>query len=443
MLANLYLDVFDRAMLRAGYRVIRYSDDFAVPAASRADAEHALTVASTELEDLRLEVNSGKSIVVSFDEGVPFLGETTTSSTVSRGELLSHPVETVVYLDRQGATVRSRGDRLVVTHPAGDGNDADQDGDKAEPAPAAESLLRLNLRRVRQVVCFGRVGLTSPFLHAAAERGIDVVLLTESGGLVGRFAHPAAGDSRLRRAQYRAAGDENTAVRFASAFVDGKLRNMRVALLRAANRRDDAASFAAAETVAAAADALADAGTLDTVLGHEGAGTREYFQALRRLADPVWGFEGRMRRPPPDPINAMLSYGYTLLANEAMAAVETAGLDPMLGFLHQHRWGRPSLALDLMEEFRPVTVDVAMWRIIEPGRIRPEQFTIEPPLGCRMAPDAKHAFIEAYEKRMLTLTTHQQTGRRVSYRIALHLQAKAVARALLDPAAPYTPHRWK
>jgi CRISPR-associated protein Cas1 len=136
----------------------------------------------------------------------------------------------------------------------------------------------------------------------------------------------------------------------------------------------------------------------------------------------------------------MLSYGYTLPANEAVAAAETAGLDPMVGFLHRHRWGRPALALDLMEEFRPITVDVAMWRTVATGQVRPEQFDHDPAVGCRMSPDARHAFIAAYERRMLTLTTHQPTGRRVSYRVALSLQAKALARSLLDPSDPYQPH---
>ena len=167
-------------------------------------------------------------------------------------------------------------------------------------------------------------------------------------------------------------------------------------------------------------------------------------QGLRRLLDPLWNFQGRQRRPPPDPVNAMLSYGYTLLCHEAIGALEAAGLDPMVGFLHRHRWGRPALALDLMEEFRPTTVDVAVWRCISARQVRPEQFTVEDPAqGCRMGSDAKYTFLAAYEKRLLTLTTHASSGRRVSFRVALSLQAKALARALLDPDEPYQPHRWK
>ncbi|SNQ50105.1 CRISPR-associated endonuclease Cas1 3 (fragment) [Frankia canadensis] len=161
---------------------------------------------------------------------------------------------------------------------------------------------------------------------------------------------------------------------------------------------------------------------------------------LARSLDPSWGFAARIRRPPPDPINAMLSYGYTLPANEAVAAAETAGLDPMVGLLHRHRWGRPALALDLMEEFRPLTVDVVVRRLVSTGQVRPEQFDQVPASGTRMNGDARAAFLAAYERRMLTLTTHQPSGRRVSYRVVLSLQAKSLGRSLLDPSARYEPH---
>ena len=124
-------------------------------------------------------------------------------------------------------------------------------------------------------------------------------------------------------------------------------------------------------------------------------------------------------------------------------AARSAGLDPMVGYLHRHRWGWPALALDLMEEFRPITVDVAVWRCISTRIVRPEQFHDEPGQGCRMGEDAKHAFLAAYERRMLTLTTHPGAGRRVSFRVALSLQAKALARTLLDAAQPYLALRWK
>ena len=146
---------------------------------------------------------------------------------------------------------------------------------------------------------------------------------------------------------------------------------------------------------------------------------------------------------PPDPVNAMLSFGYTLLLHEAIAALETAGLDPAVGFLHQARWGRPNLALDLMEEFRPLIVDAVVLRCATTAMVRPEEFEITPDRGCLMNDKARHTFLAAYERRMLTLFTHTTAGRRVSYRVGLGLQAKHLARTILDPARSYWPVHWK
>jgi CRISP-associated protein Cas1 len=139
----------------------------------------------------------------------------------------------------------------------------------------------------------------------------------------------------------------------------------------------------------------------------------------------------------------MLSFGYTLLVYEAIAALGIAGLDPAVGFLHQARWGRPSLALDLIEEFRPVLADAVVLRCLTTGVVRPDEFDTEPDRGCRMSPRARHAFLAAYERRMLTLFTHEPSGRRVSYRVGLELQAKALARTILDVGRPYRAVRWK
>lgn len=424
LLCNLYLDAFDRAMLAAGYRVIRYSDDMAIPVADRGTAERALADAAQALAELRLDLDPVKSQVVSFDVGVPFLGSTVTSLTSPGAMALSHPMETVVYVDRPGSLLRSRGERLVVEH---------QD----------QTLLRLNLRRVRQVVCLGRVGMTTPFLHRALRDGIDIVLLDEHGSPGGRLISLAESDPTARRAQYRLADDPPSARELARCFVDGKIANMRIALLRASRRGPGQDLTSAAESMAASRLVLADAGSNEEVLGYEGTATREYFRSWRHAIGEEWGFTARERRPPPDPVNAMLSFGYTLLTHEAVAALGIAGLDPSVGFLHQARWGRPSLALDLIEEFRPVIVDAVVIRCVATGIVRFEEFEQIPEQGCRMGQRARQAFLAAYERRMLTLFSHGPSGRRVSYRVGLGLQAKALSRTILAPDHPYRPVRWK
>jgi CRISPR-associated protein Cas1 len=202
---------------------------------------------------------------------------------------------------------------------------------------------------------------------------------------------------------------------------------MRVGLLRA-GRVPDPVVTDAAETLAITRLVLADAATYQELLGHEGMASREYFRAWRQVIGQDWGFTSRQRRPPPDPVNAMLSFGYTMLVQEAVAALEGAGLDAAVGFLHRARWGRPCLALDLMEEFRPVIVDAVVLRCLSTGIVRFEEFETAPDTGCRMNARARRAFLAAYEGRMLTVFTHEPTGRRVCYRVSLGLQARALAR---------------
>lgn len=199
LLCNLYLDAFDRPMLALGYRAIRYADDVAIPVAGRGSAERALKDAAGTLHDLRLEVNAAKSRTGSFGDGVEFLGATVTGVTSPGAAALSHPRETVVYVDRDGAIVRSRGDRLVAGH-------------------QHEVLFRLNVRRVRQVVCTGRVGMTTPFLQRAARDGIDVVLLDRYGGSGARVVSLAHSDPSVRRAQYRPADNVPAARELARAL---------------------------------------------------------------------------------------------------------------------------------------------------------------------------------------------------------------------------------
>jgi CRISPR-associated protein Cas1 len=250
-------------------------------------------------------------------------------------------------------------------------------------------------------------------------------------------------DPTARRAQYRAADDESFTRDLVRAFIDGKIANMRVALLRAGRRVPDPVVTSAAETLAITRMMLADAASYEELLGHEGTATREYFRAWRQVIGEEWGFTARQRRPPPDPVNAMLSFGYTLLVQEAIAVLESAGLDSAVGFLHRARWGRPSLALDLMEEFRSVVVDAVVLRCLSTGIVRFEEFDTTPGIGCRMNARARQAFLAAYERRMLTVFTHEPTGRRVSYRVGLGLQARALARGILDPDRMYRPVRWK
>jgi CRISPR-associated protein Cas1 len=424
-LTNLYLDSFDRDLLRVGHRVLRYSDDFAVPVATHSEGEKVLSLAGEALKRLDLELNDSKSRIESFDEGVDFLGKITTSRSGTHTPTRVSPLESTVYITEPGASLRTKGSRLRVVR-------------------RDKQLLAVPLNRVRQVVCAAPATLTTPFLRKALEHGIDVVLTEEDGEFLGRLNGPDGPDVELRHAQHRLADRNAAKLDLAAAFVAGKIANMRTCLLRAARAGHlEPTEPTAARLLEARKNALLAASPA-ALMGVEGAASRDHFATLGKILGPTWSFVQRRRRPPPDPVNALLSFGYTLLTREAAAAVELAGLDPGVGFLHEMRRGRPSLALDLMEEFRPLIVDHLVIGLCTSGKLSPSGFTAQDEgKGCRMDREALHTFLAAYERRMLTVANHPTAGRRVSYRAALTVQARHLADVVADRVPAYTPISWR
>ncbi|ODA69832.1 CRISPR-associated endonuclease Cas1 [Streptomyces sp. AVP053U2] len=426
VMTNLYLDAFDRDLLRSGHRVLRYSDDFAIPVATHHQGEQVLDLATEALRRLDLELNEDKSRIESFDEGVDFLGKTTTARSGPRAEERPSPLESTLYITEPGASLRTKGQRLRVVH-------------------RKTQLLSVPYSRVRQIVCTAPVTLTSPFLRRALEHGIDLVLTEENGEYLGRLTGPAGTDVALRHAQHRLAARDSASLELACAFVTAKIANMRTCLLRAARAgKLTDVEPAAARLLTARRDA-ATAPSPAALMGHEGAATRDYFTALGTILGPAWAFTHRRRRPPPDPVNALLSFGYTLLARDAVTACELAGLDPAVAFLHELHRGRPSLALDLIEEFRPVIVDHTVIRLCTSGKLSPAGFTTddENGRGCRMDRDTLRTFLDAYEKRMLTLAHHPHAGRRTSYRTALTVQARHLSAVITGREPAYLPVGWR
>lgn len=218
---------------------------------------------------------------------------------------------------------------------------------------------------------------------------------------------------------------------------------MRVGLLRAARSQDDPQLAAGHERLRTAHRSALDAASQAELMGCEGAATRDYFAGLARIIGSEWSFTGRQRRPPPDPVNSMLSFGYTLLLNEAVAACLLAGLDPYLGMLHSPHRNRPSLALDLIEEFRPVVIDATVIRLIRTGAVRHEHFTFTAENGCRLDDPGRRTFLDGYERRILTLVHHPAEGRRISWRQALSVQARQVAAVLTGRQPEYRPVVWR
>lgn len=325
----------------------------------------------------------------------------------------------VVYVTEDDTQLSKTGERLVVRK-------------------GSQILADIPLVKVDQVVVLGNVSLTPPAIDLLLTANIPVGFLTYTGRYRGALTPPFSKNSLLRRAQYRAAEDGRQTLELARWFVQGKLTNMRALMLRATRGERDAASEEAIRNVKIYIDKTAVAAEVDTVRGYEGVGSKSYFSVFGRELKEGWYFNGRSRRPPRDPVNALLSFGYTLLFNEVMSAVSLAGFDPYIGYLHAAKYSKPALALDLMEEFRPIIVDSVVKSVINKGVLQPDDLQeVYGTYELRKAGTRK--FLEQYEARLRTEVNHPYFEYSATLRRCLHLQVRLVAKYLMGEIPAYQP----
>lgn len=314
-----------------------------------------------------------------------------------------------------------------------------------------ETLIDVPLLKVSSVVLFGRVSVTPDAMQSLLEHQIDLCFLTAFGKYIGRMQPPVSGNSLLRKAQFRAAESTSQCLQLSQGFIKGKLANMRVLLVRQAREEQEGADRwraldAAITRIKLAESSLARAQDVDQARGYEGEASAQYFGVFDHLikqhgqhGQDGFRFEKRLKRPPTDPVNAMLSFGYALLANDLHSAINIVGLDPYVGYLHADRHGKPSLALDLMEEFRALVVDSVVLTMINKRMMTPDDF--ESQLGgvCRMTDAARRTFLRQYEERKLTEFRHPIFNYKMSYRQAFEMQTRILAKALKGEIEEYVP----
>jgi CRISP-associated protein Cas1 len=320
------------------------------------------------------------------------------------------------------------------------------DNDTLRVEVERETKLRVPLHHLTAVVCFGHVGLSAPLMHRLADDGIALVLLDSNGRFKARLEGAVTGNVLLRQAQFRRAENLAFALDTARACVAGKIKNTRHVLQRGAReaKAEPEAKLLArrADDLAASLRALPAAGDLDTLRGVEGEAARQYFEGLNLLvrADlrAAFQMDGRSRRPPRDRFNALLSFLYAMWMNDCRSALEAAGLDPQIGFLHALRPGRAALALDLMEEFRPWADRLAL-SLINRGQVNAGDFVLHEGGGVSMTPNTRKAVVIAYQERKREELTHPLLAQTVPLGLMPLVQARLLARALRDDAAPYIP----
>lgn len=311
-----------------------------------------------------------------------------------------------------------------------------------------ETKLHVPIHNLAGILCFGNVSCSPYLLGFCARRGVAVTFLSLHGRFLAAVRGETSGNVLLRREQYRRADDAAASAEVARSMVMAKVFNSRQVLRRAlrdhASRTDRVALEEASLRLAQLLTELQADHPLDVVRGLEGMAARIYFGAFDHLIvhqKQGFRFEGRSRRPPLDAINALLSFLYTLLLHDVRAAVEAAGLDPAVGFLHRDRPGRSGLALDLMEEMRAPLADRLALSLINRRQVRPEGFVVEEAGGVVMDETTRRAVLEAYQKRKEQVLEHPFLGEKTTLGLVFHLQAILFARHLrgdLDGYPPFT-----
>lgn len=311
-----------------------------------------------------------------------------------------------------------------------------------------ETKAHVPLHNLEGIVCFGNV-LASPYLlGACGERGIGVSLLSQNGRFLARVQGPTSGNVLLRREQYRRADDPEASASLARCFLLGKLANTRASLVRSRRElvegREEVSTCA--ERLRQHLRQLETARDLETLRGIEGTAAREYFGVLGVLVRHQredFPFTDRNRRPPRDRMNALLSFLYTLVRHDVASALEGVGLDPAVGFLHRDRPGRPSLALDLMEELRPWLADRLALSLVNRRQVGRDSFEIQETGGVWLSEDDRKTVLVAYQKRKEDEIVHPFLEDKTTVGLLPHLQALLLARHLRGDLDAYPPMLWR
>ncbi len=461
LLANFFLEDMDVELEKADGKLVRYADDFLVLTRSAAAAQDALARTSAMLERLHLRLQPEKTRVSSFAEGFQFLGVyfhgwdiwSPWKNERKMGKLFSmaHPLPArmrkryedpqsgtaiaeafrrsweaiggeaaeaaapqkdfnmaFLYLTQQGAVLRKSGDRLLVK--------------KDE-----QILLDTPYHKLDHVLVFGNIQVTTQALGELLEKGVPISLFTRQGNLRGSVTPPRGKNVELRLKQFQAYVSPEQSLKIACAVVAAKLANGSAVLARYARRAQESAEPGSGSACPTFED-VSKARTIAELDGIEGAGARSYFEALMRFNRSGLVWDGRKKHPATDPLNALLSLAYTILMQEMAALVEGLGLDPGLGFLHQLDYGRPSLALDLIEPYRHPVADRFVLQLVNHRIVGAGDFVNRSGFtGVFLAPPALIRFFECYEKWMLATPPGG-----ICFRQRLHHQAEAMVRTIRD-----------
>jgi CRISP-associated protein Cas1 len=509
ILANLYLDSFDEAMLTTGLKLVRYADDFVLLGKQESQVQAVLGVAIELLSELGLQLHPDKTKITNFDRGFRFLGQTFIRSMVipdkpksqhqrecEQGEIdranaerasplilypdpqpppkptameralldsisvMDRPIPpplfvlfgyrvreperviiesqelewktgmSTLYLVEQGATLRKEQGRLIIKSAGKDSN-----GDPTE----------IPIEEVDRILVFGNIQISTQAIGACLEAQIPVIFLSQLGEYKGHLWSSENCDLQLQSVQFRRFESPEFQLTIAKQIILGKLWNSKQLLLKLRRQRDIPEIDPAIDGIDRDWQAVKDSKletSLDTLRGYEGIAANRYFGVLGKLiTNPGFTFVDRNRHPPKDPVNSLLSFGYTLLFNNVMSLLLVEGLHPYLGNLHRSDRQAPHLAFDLMEEFRSPIVDSLVIKLVNQKILRPTDFTFpDDKGGIYLAEASRRIFLKHFENRISGTIAHADVSEPVSYRRIIQLQIQRYKRSVLNDTI-YEPFR--
>lgn len=309
-----------------------------------------------------------------------------------------------------------------------------------------EDKVSISALSIEAIVCFGKNTVSTPLIGFCAERGISLVFLSEHGRFLARVEGPVSGNILLRKRQFESLSDYSFSSSFVRTLLMAKIRNSKTVLLRSARSEEsaDSALYGAASRLSELAKALPDAASIDTMRGIEGAAATIYFSCFDRMlgASCPFRFETRSRRPPKNEVNAVLSFAYTLLRREVTSALETVGLDPAAGYLHTLRPGRPSFALDLMEELRGPLCDRFVLTLFRRKQLSSAQFDLDGE-AVYLNEKGRRAVLSAWQKRKGETIQHPFLNEKIQIGLIPYAQAMLFARVLRGDLDCYPPFVWR
>lgn len=470
-LANLYLTEFDRICLSTGLNLVRYGDDFVIASGDWIQANRAVEQINKWLGDIYLKLQPEKTQIFAPDEEFTFLGYRFLNGEVipppppKAGELIRRdsgtpyqpknrqtpvfsqppkacsllkPVKfpvansehfwkepmTTLYITDQGAYLSIRNQQFQVFY-------------------QGELRIKVPANRVSHIVLFGCCNLSHGAVSCALRRRIPVLYLSQKGRYFGRLQTDGQARVEYLGRQVECSQNPEFTRRQAEVIVWAKLHNSRALLLKLNRRRPSKIALLSLESIAELMDKLPYAESMDALRGYEGKAATLYFQALGSLFTGSFAFEKRTKRPPTDPINSLMSLGYTLLSQNVCSFIELMGLHTHFGNLHVPRDNHPALVSDLMEEFRAQLVDSLVCYLVNSKILNSEDFTLPDERGgVFLQPHALKKFLKHWEEKLQSELTHPHTGYKVSFRRCLELQVREYIACLMGEVDTYRPMIW-